>query len=88
MAAPQVCGVGALYLQLNPGIKPDQMKKWIANTTAGSGVIYTTGLTSDYTNLRSLQGSSNKFLYNPFANLSDGNMSGGITITNGALTLR
>jgi len=87
MAAPQVCGVGALYLQMNPGINPEQMKMWFTNVTATTGVIYTTNTSNDYTTTRSLLGAPNKFLYNPFGIESDGNMTGGVTLTNGAFTL-
>jgi subtilisin family serine protease len=87
MAAPQVCGVGALYLQMNPGINPEQMKKWFTNVTAVTSVIYTTNTSNDYTTTRSLLGAPNKFLYNPFGIESDGSMSGEITLTNGAFTL-
>jgi subtilisin family serine protease len=87
MAAPQVCGVGALYLQMNPGINPEQMKKWFTNVTAVTSVIYTTNTSNDYTVTRSLLGAPNKFLYNPFGIESDGSMSGEITLTNGAFTL-
>lgn len=87
MASPQVCGLGALYLQTNPGINAEQLKKWFCNVTAVSNVIYNTGLINDYTNTRSMLGSPNKFLYNPFATETDGVLQNGITITNGALTL-
>jgi subtilisin family serine protease len=87
MAAPQVCGVGALYLQMNPGIKPEQMKMWFTNVTATTSVIYTTNTSNDYTTTRSLLGAPNKFLYNPFGIESDGSMSGAVTLTNGAFTL-
>jgi subtilisin family serine protease len=87
MASPQVCGVGALYLQMNPGIKPEQMKTWLTNTAEVTSVIYTTNTSNDYTTTRSLLGAPNKFLYNPFGIESDGNMSGEVTLTNGAFTL-
>ena len=87
MAAPQVCGVGALYLQMNPGVNPEQMKKWFTNVTAVTSVIYTTNTSNDYTTTRSLLGAPNKFLYNPFGIESDGSMSGQITLSNGAFTL-
>jgi subtilisin family serine protease len=87
MAAPQVCGVGALYLQMNPGINPGQMKTWLTNIAEVTSVIYTTNTSNDYTTTRSLLGAPNKFLYNPFGIESDGSMSGSVTLTNGAFTL-
>jgi hypothetical protein len=61
MATPQVAGVAALVLQLNPTYTPAQIKTSLLNT-AGS-VIYSTELTNDYSNTRSLLGSSQKVLY-------------------------
>jgi hypothetical protein len=87
MASPQVCGLGALYLQMNPGVNPESLKKWFANTTGVSGVIYTSGLGNDYTNLRSILGGDGKIAYNPFAIASDSNLTGAITLNNGAVTL-
>lgn len=86
MASPQVCGMSALYLQMNPGVGPDQLKKWIINTAMVSNLLYTTTDT-DYTNIRSLLGGNNKMLYNPFGIPQDGNLSGGIVLNNAAFTL-
>jgi len=64
MASPQVAGVAALYLELNPWATPAQVKAWLqANSKS---VVYSTGLDSDYTNSRSIMSSSNRFLFNPF----------------------
>ena len=61
MASPQVAGVSALILQLNPTYTPAQVKSaLLAQATA---TIYTTGLNNDWTDTRSLQGGSQKFLY-------------------------
>jgi subtilisin family serine protease len=68
MATPQVAGVAALVLQLNPTYTPAQIKTSLLNT-AGS-VIYTTGLTNDYSNTRSLLGSSQKVLYSNYSAVS------------------
>ena len=73
MSAPQVAGVLALYLQLNPNYTPAQAKSWLTNTAKPSQ-IYTTGNNNDYTNDRSILESPNKFLFNPF------NSSFGLTI--------
>jgi hypothetical protein len=86
MASPQVCGLGALYLQMNPGVRPGQLKKWIINTAMASNLLYNTTDT-DYTNIRSLLGGNNKMLYNPFGIPQDGNLSGGVVLNDGAFTL-
>ena len=61
MATPQVAGVAALVLQLNPSYTPAQVRTSLINN-AGS-VLYSTGLTNDYSNTRSLLGSAQKILY-------------------------
>lgn len=85
MASPQVCGVAAIYLQMNPGVSPAQLKNWLINNS-GKGLLYDTTST-DYTNTRSLLGGNDRILYNPFGVERDGSLSGGIVLNNGALTL-
>jgi subtilisin family serine protease len=68
MATPQVAGVAALVLQLNPSYTPAQIKTSLLGT-AGSP-IYTTGLTNDYSNTRSLLGSAQKVLYSNYSAVS------------------
>ena len=65
MAAPQVAGLGALYLQLEPATTPTELKAWLLSNSK-EDLIYTSGLDNDYTNQRSLMGSDNKFAFNPF----------------------
>jgi len=65
MAAPQVCGVGALVLQANPHMTPAQLKAYLINQSAASQV-YSTGLDNDYADSRSLHGGNNRFLKHPF----------------------
>lgn len=67
MAAPQVCGVGALILQTNPHATPAQLKSYLTNQSTNS-VIYSTGLDNDYTNNRSINGGNNRYLFNPLNN--------------------
>jgi subtilisin family serine protease len=93
-AAPQVCGVLATFLQLNPGLTPAQLKTWAISTASVSNVIYNTGNVnlSDYLNNRSTLSDKNKFLYFPFnatASQSGGavGLTGPITLTNGTITL-
>jgi subtilisin family serine protease len=87
MAAPQVCGLGALVLQLNPGLTPANLKNWFVTKAVSNSVIYTSNVNNDYTNTRSLMGGNSRFLYNPFGIESDADLRGSVTITNGAFTL-
>jgi len=86
MAAPQVCGLGALYLQMNPSANPAQLKKWIIQS-ATINKLYNGVSGNVYTDLRSLVGGYNRMLYNPVGLFSDGNLDGQIILENGALTL-
>jgi len=50
MASPQVCGVGALYLQSNPGISPAELRTMIHNdssTTMPAGTLTGYGSTDN-----------------------------------------
>lgn len=64
MAAPQVCGLGALYLQINPSTTPAELKSWLQSQAKST--VYSTGLDNDYTDARSLLGSENRFAFQPF----------------------
>lgn len=70
MAAPQVCGISACYLQLNPGVSPAQLRSRIISNTGQTGQIFQTGLNNDYTDQRSLLGGNNVFVFNPFTRSS------------------
>lgn len=64
MASPQVAGVIALLLQLNPGSTPFEVKQSLLNY-AGD-YIYFTENNNDWTDRRSLFGGSPSVLYNRF----------------------
>ncbi len=64
MASPQVAGVCAMILQQNPSYTPAQVKTALLSKVTAT--IYTTGLTNDWSNTRSLQGGSQSFLYADF----------------------
>jgi len=65
MASPQIAGVLALWLQINPDATPAQAKAFIS-TTANTAKIYDTASAVDYTNTRSLLGGNNRFAFNKF----------------------
>ena len=65
MASPQVCGLGACILQLEPYHTAVSLKQKIRNL-ASQDKIYSTGLDNDYNNGRSILNSANKLLYTPF----------------------
>lgn len=65
MAAPNVAGVAAQLLQLYPTATPTQIRQKIIDTSTAN-VLYTTGLSTDYSNTRSLHGGPNRFAYQPY----------------------
>ena len=65
MASPQVCGLGATILELNPHLTPAQLQQKMTNL-ATDNMLYSTSLNNDYNDTRSLLDSDNKFLNTPF----------------------
>jgi hypothetical protein len=62
MASPNIVGVVAQLLQLHPDYTPAQIRALlIADSTPDA--LYSTGLLTDYSDLRSLHGSANRFVY-------------------------
>lgn len=63
MAAPQVAGVMACFLELNPAMTPAELKSWIIDY--GSSDLISTALatTNDYDDEYSLQGAPNLSLF-------------------------
>jgi subtilisin family serine protease len=64
MASPQVAGVCALILQLNPGVSPIQLKNNLISVAGSS--MYESGLDNDWSDRRSLYGGEPTVLYNRF----------------------
>lgn len=81
-AAPQVAGVLALYCQLNPGATPTQAKQWLRSKASITGTIYDTGSNTDYSNVLSLSGGPNRFLFNPFNKANATLKANGVIISN------
>ena len=65
MAAPQVTGVLALFLQLNPWATQDDCRRFLENQASKPG-LYDTG-EDDATARYSTLGSLNRYLFNPYA---------------------
>jgi len=87
-ASPQVCGLGALYLQMNPGVKPAELKKWLINNSqANTAVLYDPASSStQYYNFNALWGGPKVYMYNPFGIAQDGNIQN-LTLENCVFTL-
>jgi subtilisin family serine protease len=64
MAAPQVAGVAALILQMNPKWTPQQVKDYMLNISGD--VLYSTLSDDDWTDSRSIVGSEQRILFSPF----------------------
>jgi len=81
MASPQVCGLGALYLQAKPEITPAQLQeKMLADCTTE---IYSTGSDTDYEQIStSLLGSDTKVLKSRYYNRNPVQVTGPININN------
>ena len=61
MASPQIAGMCALYLQKNPKATPAEVKAWITKNATDN--LYSSNLSNDYTNFRSLLGGAPKVAY-------------------------
>jgi len=82
MASPQVCGLGALYLQANPSTTPQQLQDWVIDN-AQTDQLNDTGLDNDYTNSISLLGGPNRYLFNPFNKAKKDVARGPLRVVNG-----
>ena len=81
MASPQVCGVGALNLQVDPTLTPAQLKQKLEGNAPAT--MYTTSSSTDYNAYTtSIMGSAGKILYNKYNSDQPFATSGGVTITN------
>ena len=81
MASPNVAGLAAQLLQIYPTATPAQIRQKIIDTSTAD-MLYTTGLSTDYSNTRSLHGGPNQFAYQPFNTASGSSITGPITIRN------
>ena len=79
MASPQVAGVAACILQMNPSWSPARVKQWLLDN-AGSAIL-NTGTGNDWTNDRSLKGGDAKVLHMPFTESKPVSISGFSNLT-------
>ena len=86
MASPNVAGLAAQLLQIYPTATPAQIRQQIINNSTAN-VLYTTGLSTDYSNTRSLHGGPNQFAYQPFNTTTNLTVSGPISVSNATLTV-
>lgn len=68
MASPQVAGMCALLVQMNPGMTPAQVRQWIINN-AKTGLLYRgdTNNTTYFNNDRNLMGGPDRIAYWPYS---------------------
>ena len=81
MASPQVAGVAALILQVNPKMKPSELKNYLLNNSNGD--IYATLNNNDWTNRRSLWGGVTRYLFNKFNKSQASRISGDLKFSGG-----
>ena len=81
MASPNVAGLAAQLLQVYPTATPAQIRQKIIDTSTAN-MLYTTGLSTDYSNDRSLHGGPNRYAYQAFNTASGGNVSGAVSAVN------
>jgi subtilisin family serine protease len=66
MAAPQVTGLLACYLSVNPTATAEDCKEWLANIASTTGTIYNPGSIDDWSNNYSPHGGVPRYLKNPY----------------------
>jgi subtilisin family serine protease len=81
MASPQVAGLAAQLLQVYPTATPAQIRQKVIDTSTAN-MLYTTGLSTDYSDSRSLHGGPNRYAYQAFNTASGGNVAGPVTTSN------
>jgi subtilisin family serine protease len=81
MASPQVAGVSSLILEMNPKLKPSDLKTYLQNSSNSD--LYINLNNNDWTNRRNLWGGASQFLYNRFAKSQTSKISGEIELKGG-----
>jgi subtilisin family serine protease len=86
MASPNVAGLAAQLLQVYPTATPAQIRQKIIDTSTAD-MLYTTGLSTDYSNTRSLHGGPNRYAYQAFNTASGANVAGPVTTSNAGISI-
>jgi len=86
MASPQVCGLGALHLQINPKLTPLELKNRMI--TDSLPTIYSTNLNNDYTNSRSISNGERRFLYQKYNSPTPYQLKTGLKISDPSFELK
>lgn len=77
MSSPQVAGILACYLQSNPSADLDACLTWlVANCKTNRLQDVTPAAGEEYSNLRHLQNTPNRYLYAPFASFTTESLRG------------
>ncbi len=84
MASPNVAGLAAQLLQVYPHATPQQIRQKIIDISA-SNVLYSTGLTNDYTNYSSLHGAPNRYAFQPYNTATNSGVTGAVTVQNASI---
>jgi subtilisin family serine protease len=84
MASPNVAGLVAQLLQIYPTATPAQIRQKVIDTSTAN-VLYSTGLSTDYTNTRSLHGGPNQFAYQAFNTATNSSVTGAVAFNNTSL---
>jgi len=85
MASPNVAGLAAQLLQIYPTATPAQIRQKIIDTSTAN-MLYTTGLSTDYSDTRSLHGGPNRYAYQAFNTASGGNVAGPVATSNAGIS--
>ena len=64
MASPQIAGLAALFLQINPHATPAQLKQWLI--VNAQPILYDTLQNNDYQNYSNIWGGVNRMIWNAF----------------------
>jgi subtilisin family serine protease len=86
MASPQVAGLAAQLLQVYPTATPAQIRQKVIDTSIAN-MLYTTGLSTDYSDTRSLHGGPNRYAYQAFNTASGANVAGPVSTSNAGISI-